>query len=504
MAQLTGNFQGTAAADTFSGSIARGEQTVENGVATGIAVKQVIIDTFGGNDIITASTDFAAIPVLPTNAIGMTNADISTGVGVDTVNIVSTGRSLVQATSTGLQNALIETNEDNDAITVRASSFGGTLRGNTPYAITTGVRLATLSAGSGNDSIVIDTTAAGDTPEGRSLSANTGIDQSTLLGGDGSDSITITSKNEGFGEQGATVSSTGANGSSRIQGDAGNDNISISAITTGGRGIGQASQATATGSSSGTFVEGGDGSDTITLLGSATAGGAAATPSGNEGGIAQAYGAVDSFVFGGAGRDTISITGTSKSGINSSSAFSYGVSNTTVDGGNGDDSITIKALGSTTESGATHHGAVNSNIYGGIGSDTIDISASEANNVKASVGVLGSTLNAGEGADSIKVRGLKFDIQDSLIQGGNGNDTFDTGIGTSNVLGGSGTDLFKLDFFNADTMTIEQQGADGIKITGTLDKTGSAASWTQNVFEVESYEVAGTVYDAAGVVSLLG
>lgn len=62
MAQLTGNFQGTAQADTFSGSIVGDEQTVVGDVATGIAVKQVIIDTFEGDDTISAKTSFLLSP----------------------------------------------------------------------------------------------------------------------------------------------------------------------------------------------------------------------------------------------------------------------------------------------------------------------------------------------------------------------------------------------------------------------------------------------------------
>lgn len=53
-------------------------------------------------------------------------------------------------------------------------------------------------------------------------------------------------------------------------------------------------------------------------------------------------------------------------------------------------------------------------------------------------------------------------------------------------------------------MSIQQQGANGLEITGTQDKTGASANWTQTIFGVESYEVAGTLYDAASVVDLLG
>jgi Ca2+-binding RTX toxin-like protein len=500
MAQLTGNFQGTAAADTFSGSIANNEQTVENGVATGIAIKQVIIDTFAGVDTIFADTKFAATPFLAANAIGMTNADISTGGGADKVAITSNGNSFKATTSTGLQNSLIETDADSDTITISSTGTASFAGGSVP-ATSTGIRLATLSAGNGNDTLQVTSFTKSSPAEGRGQSTDTGIDQSTLLGGAGQDSITLKSEAIGSSDFGADVISTGAKGSSRIEGGTGNDRITVNALGDSGTSITRASTATVKGISEGTIVEGGAGDDVIALSASANAKFGITT---NTGGAAKAYGATDAFVYGRAGSDSIQISGKAESAGTSPESIAYGVLNSTVDGGSENDRIEIKALGSPAASNGTYHGAAGSSIYGGIGSDTIDISVSEATNVKASVGALSSTLDAGADADTVKIRGLKFDLQDSLIMGGDGNDTLDTGIGSSTVLGGGGTDLFKLDFFNADTMTIEQQGADGIKITGTLDKTGAAASWSQNIFEVESYEVAGTVYNATGVVSLLG
>jgi hypothetical protein len=72
MAQLTGNFQGSAEADVFSGSISADEQTVIDNVGTGIAVKQVVIDTFAGADTLEAKTQFGARSLLAANGIGMT------------------------------------------------------------------------------------------------------------------------------------------------------------------------------------------------------------------------------------------------------------------------------------------------------------------------------------------------------------------------------------------------------------------------------------------------
>ncbi len=500
MAQLTGNFQGTAAADTFSGS---DTQTVVKGVATGIAVKQVIIDTFAGDDSIEAKTNFFAPPPLTATAIGMTNADINTGSGADKVNILSNSSSISANITTGLQNSFIETDADNDIISVNSA-----LR-TTTSGTDTGIRLATLSAGAGNDTLQVNSSAVGSVAEGRIKVTDIGIDQSTLLGDAGQDSITLKSEAIGASENGGDVVSTGAAGESSIQGGADGDSITISATANSGTSISTPGTATAKGISGGTIVEGGEGNDVIDISAKSFARVSfTANGSNTTGGAAQSYGAADAFVYGGAGQDTLKFSSSAESVRNSPSTLSYGIFNSTVDGGSEADIIEIKAFGSPTTSGAvtgtTHHGAVNSTLYGGIGSDTIDISVAQAENAKASVGALNSTLDAGDDNDTVKVRGSKLDIQDSLIMGGGGDDIFDTGIGSGTVLGGSGTDLFKLDFFNADTMTIEQQGADGLKIMGTQDKTGATISWSQDIFEVESYEVAGTVYDAAGVVSLLG
>lgn len=62
IAQLTGNFIGTDSLDTFSGSINNDEQTIIDGVATGIAVKQVIIDTLVGPIPLRLTPSFLQVP----------------------------------------------------------------------------------------------------------------------------------------------------------------------------------------------------------------------------------------------------------------------------------------------------------------------------------------------------------------------------------------------------------------------------------------------------------
>jgi hypothetical protein len=495
MTLLTGTFRGTAQADVFTGSIIGDEVTVINQIAEGIAARRLVIDALGGADKISATTSVGAVRV-PVIATAMTGADINTGSGKDIVTAASRGSTSLETTaSTGLQKSFIETEADDDLISIRSDAANGI------PAVSTGVFQSTISAGLGHDAIKINSFASSSADQGEGIAI--GIDQSTLLGDDGQDRISVFSEARGSGSQGSQAISIAAKTQSSIQSGADNDTITVSsrAIATGSG----PSTAIATGVGSGAVVDGGDGADIINI--SADASNGIFIGDIIEGDVAQAYGVYFGSVLGGASHDTIKITSLARSGRNSPDSFSYGIFNSTIDGGSGNDKIELKSLGTSSlrpVTNSTHHGAVDSTIYGGIGSDTIDISVTQAENIKASVGALKSTIDAGSGQDSIKIRGLKLDLQDSLIFGGSGNDILDTGIGSGRILGGSGTDLIKLDFFNAQTMTLDQRSSNGIKITGTQDKAGGAVSWAQNIFEVESYEYAGAVYSASGIAALLG
>lgn len=186
-------------------------------------------------------------------------------------------------------------------------------------------------------------------------------------------------------------------------------------------------------------------------------------------------------------------------------------------GGIGNDEITISARGEESvvfrsSPGQTAYGVVDSSILGGRGDDSITIRSTYQNypsnsaSVKNSnsIGLVNSTLAGGAGNDILTVSGLNLDLQDVIVSGGNGEDIFDIGIGSAKIAGGQGYDILKLDFFDAATMSITQLGTNSIQIVGTQDKQGNGNDWTQTISGVESYDVAGTLYSATDVVNLLG
>ena len=57
------------------------------------------------------------------------------------------------------------------------------------------------------------------------------------------------------------------------------------------------------------------------------------------------------------------------------------------------------------------------------------------------------------------------------------------GLGSGTILGGEGFDTAILDFFSFDTMTLETIEG-GLRVSGSLDKSGQTRNWTQEIFDV--------------------
>ena len=93
-----------------------------------------------------------------------------------------------------------------------------------------------------------------------------------------------------------------------------------------------------------------------------------------------------------------------------------------------------------------------------------------------------------------------FDIQDTLLFGGSGNDLFDVGVGSGTIRGGAGHDTAILDFFDFETMTLETIRG-GLRISGTQNKLGQAEAWTQDILGVEQFQIGGASETAAGAVA---
>ena len=224
----------------------------------------------------------------------------------------------------------------------------------------------------------------------------------TLLGGSGNDT---------FANTATTLAAA-----SRINGNEGNDTITLGAF-------GGVSQTSST-------VVGGKGNDVIVLTGSLNS----SLVNGNlDDDTITTAGASNSSVFGGQGVDTININGTTvltvvngdKDGdiIN----VAGNVNQSTINGGDGVDTVTLANITSFTDS----------SVFGGDGVDTINGAAVGAFNLTLSGDAGNDVINGGGGADS-----LFGGTGNDQINGGDGADTIIGGVGADRLTGGLGNDRF--------------------------------------------------------------
>lgn len=232
-------------------------------------------------------------------------------------------------------------------------------------------------------------------------------------------------------------------------------------------------------------IEGGDGNDAFTISGGRGE---------RFGGIG--HGVLQASVNGGNGDDAFTITGSGGSGGGGGVAEGYGVSQASINGGSGNDSFTISGDAGSPSTGAAY-GVYQSSVNGGDGDDSFTITGySRAGSPQiVGYGVAESAIYGESGNDFFAISGTTFDIKDVLISGGEGNDTFDTGIGQGTVDGGSGgNDLIFLNFFDAQTMSIKVLGKNDLQITGTVDGQGNSLSWTQNILNMEQFQVGSNLF----------
>ena len=217
----------------------------------------------------------------------------------------------------------------------------------------------------------------------------------------------------------------------------------------------------------------------------------------------------DSRVFGDAGGDTINIAAVSNStvsggqGIDSISTAGL-VSSALINGNQGEDQININA------------GATNSSIFGGIDDDTITITTQLVNSVvQANEGgdtitiatgtsLQGSTVNGNAGNDTITVNAIAAFTNSTLfgghgndsinannatvgvlvsgdagnddIVGGTGNDTLIGGTGNDSLFGGLGIDSYQVD---AGVDSVGEVGEGGADVVVT--SVGATANGTVTV-----------------------
>ncbi|MFM7447039.1 MAG: lectin-like protein, partial [Leptolyngbyaceae cyanobacterium] len=145
----------------------------------------------------------------------------------------------------------------------------------------------------------------------------------------------------------------------------------------------------------------------------------------------------------------------------------------------------------------------------------VEYSGTSEVNVVTGIGVYQSSVDGGNGDDTITISGTHFGIKDSLISGNNGNDTFNVGRGQGIVDGGWGYDTLQIDYFlggvKPSDITVRAGIGGDILISGTtdnlgnlLDANGNSNAWTQTIKGVEQFLVSGATYSAAQFISTFG
>ncbi|GAB4147274.1 MAG: hypothetical protein Fur0046_25490 [Cyanobacteria bacterium J069] len=448
--------------------------------AESTGIRDGAIATSGGNDLVNITATAEGAGFARTRAYGIRESSVHTGDGDDTLSAIARGYSTDYYAGTsasyGIYQSVVDSSKGDD--TIRASVFAS----GHPFSTSSG-------------------------PTGYALS------DSTVLGGDGNDEIILTVETiAGSQRFGATIGAGYGVWRAGVQGGQGNDTIRVNVLTTASAYAGGNSLAYGVDQSS---ITGGDGDDLVTIL-SGAQGFSYVASGAPEGTRATSYGLSDSTLGGGDGDDTLQIEVWAQAQADISSfsyeATAYGVYKAEVLGDRGNDTIDISAT--TTgfyEFGGKGYayGVLQGRVEGGDGQDDITISGSASTKgteygygIVEGYGVVNSSVNGGSGDDRITLSGTTFAIQDALISGGSGDDTFQVGIGQGTLDGGAGHDLAILDFLDLQTMTVTTLGNNSLRIVGTQDGAGTAASWTQTLWNIERFQVGSSVfYTAADLVS---
>ncbi len=526
MPQLTGLQTGTAQSDFFVGDLEIVDLSVS---ATEAGILNATISALGGADTIQGSVSLVpAVTGLTLSATGLSqsvvgagagddtvlgtgvgsgffegfnirgprysgtgigyglfNGSISGGSGQDTLNFSGTGKNGRTLVGVGISSSRVDGGSGADSITLTGLASGSSDNGVSGTA--TGVTQSTVSGGAQQDVIAITATAGVSGFSGNSPAVVKGVEQSSISGDGDDDRIAIAATGRG------TSSTVSAILKSQVKGGDGNDTLSLTSLSNESitRNFSTTTLVSSAAADDNSLVHGGAGNDVIVL--SAEASGA----------NSNTYGASDSQVKGGEGADTITLTAKSSS---FGTATIFGAFNAQVDGGAGNDVIELSV--STNSQRAIAAGANQSTIKGGSGDDSIVFKLSGITRSSVgSAGILNSKVYGDAGNDAIRVEAAApfadFDMVDSLIFGGDGDDTFDVGIGKGTIQGDAGNDTAILNYFNAETMDVVAI-AGGIQISGSQTKSGTAGEWSQNILGTERFQVAETVYTAADLVAAFG
>jgi hypothetical protein len=385
----------------------------------------------------------------------------------------------------------------------------------TPNATATGIRQSTLTAGNGNDSFVGSARMAGDSPDSGGTASSYGLFGGSLSGQFGDDRFTFSATSE----RADSVTAIGVSGAV-VDGGQGSDSFLLDSRALRG---GRATQVgNAIGAQDSTINSGAD-ADTFVIRATAGVSNAFETlqpmlstgvergqinaNSGNDsinisansqGNITASRGTVGAQILGGDGADTINIEAKAQpfakvSGLLTATAVGAD-SRSWVNGGEGNDAITISAEGSGNfgSSGTVSgYGVKDSGVIGGLGSDTITITGRSSGNDKAlAYGVANAEVNGGAGDDVIELKAVAASAANTLeaygafqstVAGGDGNDSItlssDTtalsgpgGYGAfgSQIYGGNGDDFIRVQAFGRDGVATFSTGAATYDIQDTL------------------------------------
>lgn len=398
---------------TGSGGDAEGDMlsSIENVIGSDLA------DTITGGSAANASLSGAGGD--DTIVIGASNTFVDGGGGIDTISYASLGTGVTVDLTVG-------TSSNGDVVTSIESVIGSA---QDDTIIGSSIASGFLNGGDGNDSVIVN------------------ANNTTVIGGDGID--TVSHASAATGQTINLAAGTGSNG------------ITYSGIESV---VGSAFADTITGSTTpGGTLDGGDGDDAISV------------------------GAANTIVIGGNGSDTVSYTsaatgvtvdlvnGTSSNGdtlsgiehaVGSSFADSIigsAATGTTLNGGDGHDTITVNASSTT--------------VIGGAGTDTVSYAIAATGvtvNLTAGTSSAGDTLSS---VESVIGSGFADTITGSATAGGTlnagaGNDTIIINGANTTVIGGNGTD----------TVTFASAGAGvTINLAAGTSNNGSTFTGVENV-----------------------
>lgn len=493
MPQITGPQTGTAANDVFRGRVFILDLS---GDLSDTGILDADITTLAGNDRVVGKADVVPIVIKPlVTTAGVARSKIDVGDGDDVFSAISSSESVTTAGGTNFAYGMLSGSVNGQAGADRLVFSGASLDAADGTGI--GVFDVTINGGADRDVIAIKGSTSAPSRSGEStVGMAIGVDRSTVKSGIDDDTIKIVatvSASGGFSGSGPGTAMSVAG--SLVSGEEGNDRIVVSARGAAPTGSGIALSASR--------VTGGAGDDTLRFTGNGL-GGARFTGEG------IGTGTDSSVVNGDDGDDVLTFVGKAEGdGFVGGTGIAYGVKLSEVNEGSGNERIraTASAIGAF---GAEAYGVLQSTINGDGGDDRIVISAKASASLPETVigaGAAESVISGGEGNDTIKISAQQnfgeWDIDDVLLSGDGGDDIFDVGIGSGNILGGSGNDVAILKYFDSDTMTIAAI-SDGIRVSGTQNKLGIEDAWSQDITGVERFRLAGKSLDATQVVDLFG